>query len=61
MNDTTTIWAGISWAEVVGLVVIALLVVAVGWTMYQKWSGHTKSDVSGLHFKHHDHGSPPPT
>ncbi|HET7232273.1 MAG TPA: hypothetical protein VFJ16_19865 [Longimicrobium sp.] len=50
MNETRIV-AGVSPVEVVALVVIALIVLAVAWSAYQKWSGHTKSDVSGLNFK----------
>jgi hypothetical protein len=54
--NTATVGSGLSWGEGVALAVLVLLVIAVGWTMYQKARGHTKSDVSGLHLGHHDHG-----
>jgi hypothetical protein len=59
MNDTSTIWAGLSWAEAVGLVVIGLIVLAVGWSGYQKWSGRAVSDVKGLRLGHHPDRTPP--
>jgi len=55
MQDTSKIWSGVSPVEVVALVVFALIALAVAWTAYQKWTGKTKSDVSGLHLKHNGH------
>ena len=59
MQDTSKIWAGVSPVEVVGLVVFALIVLAVAWSLYQKWSGKEQSDVSGLHLKHNGHPRQP--
>ncbi|HYH82925.1 MAG TPA: hypothetical protein VEX86_24235 [Longimicrobium sp.] len=38
----------ISGMEVAVLAVLALLVVVGGWMLFQKMSGRTRSDVSGL-------------
>lgn len=51
--DTTQIWAGVSPFEIVVLAVLVVLVLGAGWAMYQKWSGRTTSDVSGLRIGHH--------
>jgi hypothetical protein len=43
--------AGASTAEMVVMAVVILAVLGAGWVFYQKFSGRTKSDVSGLHFR----------
>jgi len=42
---------GLSPAEMIVLAVLLVLVLGAGWAFYQKFSGRTKSDVSGLHFR----------
>ncbi len=44
---------GTSGVELAVLAILLVLCVAVGWAMYRKWSGRTKSDVSGLRLGQH--------
>ena len=53
MNFAAGSEPGLSGLEVAVLAVLVLLLVAGGWAMYQKMSGRTKSDVSGLRLGHH--------
>jgi len=53
MDFTAGSEPGLSGMEIAVLAVLVLLLVAGGWAMYQKMSGRTKSDVSGLRLGHH--------
>jgi hypothetical protein len=48
---------GISGVELAVLAILVLLVVVAGWAFYQKMSGRSTSDVSGL--KLGNRGGPP--
>jgi hypothetical protein len=44
----------ISLPELAVLAVLAAICVAAAWVFYQRWSGRTRSDVSGLRFTRRD-------
>lgn len=59
MDFTTGSAPGPSGMEIAVLAVLVLLLVAGGWAMYQKMSGRTRSDVSGLRLGHSRDASKP--
>jgi hypothetical protein len=44
----------LSPAEMAVLAVLVLLVLATAWSFYRRWTGRSRSDVSGLHFTHRE-------
>jgi hypothetical protein len=46
-----SVTGGLSGVELAVLAVLVLLCAAAAWRFWMQWSGRTKSDVSGLHFR----------